>query len=390
MITSDRLLEHMEHCVKCGSCKATCPTYVLDTTEGMGARGRVMLVRALTREELEPTPLLAQRLYSCLLCGLCEPLCPVGVDVTGIVYHGLSQLDMHDPRGRMLRKLQREGFLHPKRTFGAGRALGPLLGPVAKKMGLVPFDIKLPGSSFRKKGMELRPEGEPVGRVAIFVGCAANYIYPQQGHALKDLLIALGYEVVVPEGEVCCGAPLRAMGMDSDAAELAKKNIEAFGALDADAVLSPCPTCTLAIKKHYPQIAGQAIENAMDPAEFLLGRVDHLRYKENPTGGAPEGVMYHEPCHLGAGLGAGGAPRAILDALGVEFTEPVNKTCCGLSQAGVYPEIADAQLDALSPEYADAGTLVTACPGCMAQLARRHGRVLHLLELLTPKANPGA
>ncbi len=381
----------MEHCVKCGSCKATCPTYVLDTTEGMGARGRVMLVRALVRGELEPAPLLAQRLYSCLLCGLCEPLCPVGVDVTGIIYHGLSQLDMHDPRGRMLRKIQREGFLHPGRTFRAGKILNPLLGPVAKKVGLVPFEIKLPKHSLKKALLKKKqgvfsPEGKALGRVAVFVGCATNYMYPRIGHALIETLVSLGYEVVLPEGEVCCGAPLRSMGMEEDAVELARANIEAFNSLEADAVLSACPTCTLAIKKHYPQIVGQAIENAMDPAEFLLGRIDHLRYKENPTGGALEGVMYHEPCHLAAGLGAGGAPRAILDALGVEFTEPVNKTCCGLSQAGVYPEIADAQLDGLSLEYADAGTLITACPGCMAQLARRHGNVLHLLELISPKA----
>ena len=384
----------MEHCVKCGSCKATCPTYVLDTTEGMGARGRVMLVRALVRGELEPAPLLAQRLYSCLLCGLCEPLCPVGVDVTGIVYHGLARLGAFDPRGSLVRKLQREGFLHPARTFSAGKILNPVLGPVAKKAGLVPFDIKLPKHPLKRKQSVFSPEGKVMGRVAVFVGCATNYMYPRIGRALIEILVSLGYEVVLPDGEVCCGAPLRSMGMQSDAQELARANIEAFNSLEAEAVLSPCPTCTLAIKKHYPQIAGQAIENAMDPAEFLLGRIDHLRYKGDPpggaTGGAPEVVMYHEPCHLGAGLGAGGAPRAILDALGVEFTEPVNKTCCGLSQAGVYPEISEAQLDGLSPEYADAGTLVTACPGCMAQLARRHGNVLHLLELLSPNANPGA
>ncbi len=383
----------MEHCVKCGSCKATCPTYVLDTTEGMGARGRVMLVRALVRGELEPTAFLAQRLFSCLLCGLCEPLCPVGVDVTGIVYHGLSQLDMHDPRGRMLRKIQREGFLHPGRTFTAGKILSPLLGPVAKKVGLVPsglvpFDIKLPKHPLKRKQSIFSPEGKVMGRVAVFVGCATNYMYPRIGQALIETLVSLGYEVVLPEGEVCCGAPLRSMGMEEDAVELAKRNIEAFGALEVEAVLSACPTCTLAIKKHYPQMVGQAIENAMDPAEFLLGRIDHLRLKKDLLEGAPppEVVMYHEPCHLAAGLGAGDAARAILEALGVEFTEPVNKTCCGLSQAGVYPEIADALLDGLYKEYERAGTLITACPGCMAQLARSHGRVLHLLELLSPKA----
>jgi len=402
MTTPDRLLEHMEHCIRCGSCKATCPTYAQDTTEGMGARGRVMLVRALVRGELEQAPLLAQRLYSCLLCGLCEPLCPMGVDVTGIVYHGLARLWAFDPRGSLMRKLQREGFLHPGRTFSAGRILNPVLGPIAKKAGivpagLVPFDIKLPNAPLKKSFLKktpnkkqksvFEPEGKAVGRVSVFAGCATNYIYPRIGHALIETLLSLGYEVVLPEGEVCCGAPLRAMGMEADAVELARANIEAFNSIEADAVLSPCPTCTLAIKKHYPGIVGQAIDNAMDPAEFLLKRAEHLNIDKYNLNGA---VMYHEPCHLGAGLGAGGAPRAILDALGVEFTEPVNKTCCGLSQAGVYPDISDAQLEGLSREYADAGTLITACPGCMAQLSRRHDNVRHILELLAPNASPGA
>ncbi len=370
----------MERCVRCGSCKATCPTYDQSVTEGMSARGRVMLVRALLKGELEHSKELAQRLYSCLLCGLCEPPCPVGVDVTGIVYLGLSELGGLDPRGRVLRNLTREGFLHPKRTFGVGKILNPLLGPVAKKVGIVPFDIKLPKTALRAGHMEFSPEGEPVGKVAIFVGCATNFIYPQQGQALIDILLKLGLEVVMPEGEVCCGAPLRSMGMEEDAVELARANIEAFNSIQADAVLSPCPTCTLAIKKHYPELVGDEIKNAMDPAEFLLGRADHLQDKGDAP---PQGVMYHEPCHLATGLGAGDPMRELLLALGIEFTEPTKKTCCGFSQAGVYPEVSDAQLDPLAKEYARAGTLITSCPGCIAQLSRRHGNVRHILELIS-------
>ncbi|HEB01723.1 MAG TPA: (Fe-S)-binding protein [Nitrospirae bacterium] len=375
-----RLKEHMERCVRCGSCKADCPTYGQEATEASSARGRVMLVRALIHGELERSELLARRLFSCLLCGLCEPLCPVGVDVTGIVYLGLSELGGLDPRGKVLRKLAREGFLHPQRAFRAGRALAPLLGPVAKKMGLVPFDIKIAKKPLRKEKMGLAPpEGKPVGRVAIFLGCATNFIYPHQGQALIDILLKLGYEVVIPEGEVCCGAPLRSMGMEEDAVELARANIEAFNSIAADAVLSPCPTCTLAIKKQYPALIGEAIENAMDPAEFLLGRADHLQYKGDPLGG----VMYHEPCHLAAGLGAGGFMRELLIALGIEFTEPANPTCCGFSQAGVYPEVSDSQLEGLFKEYKAASTLITSCPGCIAQLERRHKNVKHVLELIS-------
>ena len=94
--------------------------------------------------------------------------------------------------------------------------------------------------------------------------------------------------------------------------------------------------------------------------------------------------MYHEPCHLGAGLGAGGFMRDLLIALGVEFTEPANPTCCGFSQAGVYPEVSDSQLEGLFKEYQAASTLITSCPGCIAQLERRHKNVKHVLELIMP------
>ncbi len=76
--------------------------------------------------------------------------------------------------------------------------------------------------------------------------------------------------------------------------------------------------------------------------------------------------------------------RELLLALGIEFTEPNNKTCCGFSQAGVYPEVSGAQLDMLFREYSDAKTLITSCPGCIAQLERRHKNVKHVLELIKP------
>jgi Fe-S oxidoreductase len=184
------------------------------------------------------------------------------------------------------------------------------------------------------------------------------------------------------------------MGMEGDATKLAKANIEAFNSLEADAVLSPCPTCTLAIQKHFPALTGEAINNAMDPAEFLLKRADHLQYKEkNPidgaTGGATGGggFMYHEPCHLASGLGAGQDMKDLMTALGIEFTEPSKPNCCGFSQAGVYPEVSDAQLDPLAEEFQRAETLITSCPGCVAQLARKHQNVVHILELIKLKGS---
>jgi len=394
-----RLEEHMERCVRCSACKAECPTYAASHMEGVSARGRVMLVRALINGELKPTKTLAQRLYSCMLCGLCEPLCPVGVDITGIIYEGLRLTSSHDPRGTIKRRLAKEAFTNTERAFGLGKFLKPMLPLSPFKGALAPFDVTLPETTLRSEGMLYMPKNgsanespenesvgevsmEPKGRVAVFVGCAANYIYPHMGRALIKILNNMGYEVVLPEGEVCCGAPLRAMGMEDEAKELAAKNIEVFNELDVHAVLSPCPTCTLTIKKHYPELIGQGIEGAQDPLEFLASLIAQGT-EELPQVSVNGPVMYHEPCHLASGLGAGNKAREVMHAIGLKFTEPDKRICCGFGLQSVYPEDSEAQLERLEFfKEPDKGTLVTACPGCAAQLARSHGNVSHVLELI--------
>ncbi len=48
-------LASLSHCVRCGSCKAPCPTYDNDPSEGMGARGRLVLIRSLLAGDLKPS-----------------------------------------------------------------------------------------------------------------------------------------------------------------------------------------------------------------------------------------------------------------------------------------------------------------------------------------------
>ena len=81
-------IEAHERCVMCGKCKAVCPTYELALREPMGARGRVLVAKALEDGDLAPSDYLSDILNSCLLCGICESTCPAGVSVTEAVYHG--------------------------------------------------------------------------------------------------------------------------------------------------------------------------------------------------------------------------------------------------------------------------------------------------------------
>src|SRR3990172_6362531 len=85
------------------------------------------------------------------------------------------------------------------------------------------------------------------GRVAIFTGCSINFIFPNLGESLINVLQKFGYEVVLPKGETCCGNPLRSLGLEEEAVEQAKKNYRVFSRLKVEAVLSLCPTCTLTL-----------------------------------------------------------------------------------------------------------------------------------------------
>ncbi|HAK88702.1 MAG TPA: hypothetical protein DCP24_06510, partial [Nitrospiraceae bacterium] len=56
----------MTECVRCGSCKAVCPTYAEDASEGMSARGRVVLMEKFRCGELSPSKKLEDALFSCV------------------------------------------------------------------------------------------------------------------------------------------------------------------------------------------------------------------------------------------------------------------------------------------------------------------------------------
>lgn len=360
----------LSRCVRCGSCKALCPTYSQETVEPMTARGRLALLWGLERKALSPTALLNERLFSCALCGICEAACPTGMEITEAIYSARSALRASDSKRRYLRAAAGFALRRPALAFGAASFLRPLMPYILRKAG-VPFGLDIPDEPLRGRRRIFKGTKTSRGRVALFTGCSVNYIFPHLGKRLIEMLLTLGYEVVLPPAEVCCGAPLRALGLEDEAVELSKKNIEVFGRLHAETVLSLCPTCTLTLKRHYPALTGAGIENAMDASEFLSGRLDA---RSEVSRGA---VVYHDPCHLRYGLGVKEQPRRLLAERGYEVVEK-EPGCCGFSLSLTHEKLSAGLLEGFKAD----GTVVTACPGCMMQLRRRHKRVVHLIEAL--------
>lgn len=385
---SVKYLQELSKCVKCGSCKASCPTYGEDSTETMVARGRLALLWALSAGRIQPSPALNERIFSCTLCGACTGHCPPGVDIKEVMYHGRHLLKKTDRKRRHVRFFTHFWTRQPKLSFRLLHMSQHFLLPYLHRKGFLPFTPELPERQL-KDSSHVFTVAKKKGRVAVFTGCAVNFLYPSLGESLINVLHNTGYEVILPAGEVCCGAPLRTLGLEEQARGLAEKNTSIFNKLNIDAVLSLCPSCTQSLKIDYPKIIGQGVEKAMDISAFFMDALDFARLDPPYTR-----AIYHDPCHLKYGLGLLKEPRKVMTGMGTDLLPADGDRCCGF--AGVFcltnREISQGLLLKCASDYvaADADAIVTSCPGCIIQLSKevRNKPVVHLIEVLEEALMP--
>jgi glycolate oxidase iron-sulfur subunit len=377
-------LEDISKCVRCGGCKANCPTYDEGLTEAKGARGRLTLLRGLLTGQLSPSPSLRERIYDCLLCGACEKLCPLHVEITEAIRHGRRLLPASDRSERCIRFLMRFSMKRPNLSFKIAQMLQQTVSPYLFRKGIIPFSLSLPGVPLKDDQQVYKPE-KKLGRIALFTGCSTNYVFPYVGASLINVLVHLGYEVVLPKGEVCCGAPFSSLGMEEEATELAGKNFDVFGKLNAEAIISLCPTCVLSLKVRYPKLIGKELSNVMDISTFLSLKLDASQLSQVRSLGS---VTYHDPCHMIHSLGIAKEPRELIRGTGVNLIEAGQQSCCGFG--GVFSlchkDISRNLMDRSAGVYAGTGAdaVITSCPGCMLQLGTgmKNRPVLHIIELL--------
>jgi Fe-S oxidoreductase len=254
-------------------------------------------------------------------------------------------------------------------------------------------------ASFREKWEKIRPHvTRPQRRVALFAGCAQDFIYPEQLEAAVALLAAHNVDVDFPMGQSCCGMPLEVMGQRAVAAELADRNAKACDSSRYDAIVTLCASCASHIKRAYPLLSeagGDAFrarffsEKVMDFSSFVR---DVLGLGAEHFVNSGEKVCYHASCHLCRGLGVKDAPRALIAANATYVPTAEEELCCGFggSYSVKFPEVSAQLLEKKLELYAAAGAerLVVDCPGCVMQLrggAKKKGmplKVSHIAELL--------
>ncbi len=395
---SEHLQELTTHCIRCGFCLESCPTFVETGNELSSPRGRIYLVRSATEgklkwEDIRPS------LDSCLGCRACETACPSGVQYGQILEFARERISKDHPdkakeallgsttSPSMLRTQLGLGRLLPGKRIPA--ALSKLLSGEVSEV-----DRPVPQSEVRLPDLDSSSLPAVKGEVYLLEGCAMRVLFPRVHQATRRLLRRAGYTVhEVNQG--CCGSMHAHSGYLDAARQMAEALIHAMPG-DLPIVVNSAG-CGSTIKEYGHLLPNSEAATAfgarvVDASEFLHrnGFVTELR-KSN---GLSTKVTYHDACHLSHGQRITAQPRELLAAIpGIELVPLAESDmCCG--SAGIYnvlqPKMARSLLERKYANIAatEAAIVATGNPGChawIAQAAREHGRkvsVLHTMELL--------
>ncbi|MDR3090234.1 MAG: (Fe-S)-binding protein [Desulfobulbaceae bacterium] len=412
--------EVMRRCVKCGACQAKCPTYRLTRREGAVARGKVALALALVDKEISIENALLRDMDFCLMCGSCLTACPNNIPTPEIVAAARREISGQRGLSPLARGLSFITSSPRVLSLAAKIAANSAFARVAAE--------KIPAIS----GLRLRFPKEMAGRIlpeiprrnlfarlperlpgqagkaiiGFFAGCGLTYLYPHIGEMAARLLHRLGYSLIIPRNQGCCGIPALSCGDGATADALAARNAAAFAEFaEVDVIVTACASCFSGLRGYDGQCGGKTAEadfyrKVIEFSQFLareeLARLVALHQKSAGQATKARRVTWHDPCHLKShGLTA--PPRQILAALpGLKFREAEGANlCCGLGGSfslkhyAASQAIGAAKIEGLRASGAD--LVVTACPGCLAQLqdsisqAGLNMRAVHLAEIALPE-----
>jgi L-lactate dehydrogenase complex protein LldE len=249
-------------------------------------------------------------------------------------------------------------------------------------------------------------------RIALFVTCVNNALYPGTGRAVVSVLERLGHQVTFPQPQTCCGQLHLNAGYRPEGLALARSVLDTFA--DAECIVVPSASCASTMRHMWdvaaldeadPDLAGRARALAPRVHEFSELLTDVLGVTD--VGAVyPHRVTYHPTCHSLRGLRLGDRPRRLLEAVdGLELIElPAADECCGFG--GLFaiknPDTSTAMGTDKLEHVADTGAevLCAADNSCLTHLAGLAGaargtpsgriKVLHLAEILASGAGAPA
>jgi L-lactate dehydrogenase complex protein LldE len=176
-------------------------------------------------------------------------------------------------------------------------------------------------------------------RIALFVTCLGDTLYPAAGVATVRVLERLGHDVAFPEQQTCCGQMHVNSGYEDEALPLLSGFVRTFSAEGYDAVVTPSGSCAAMVREHYVRLAERLDNDALtaqvralvprvfELSEFLVGELG----VEDVGAYYPHRVTYHPTCHSLRLLHVGDAPlRLLRNVRGIDLVElDEAESCCG-------------------------------------------------------------
>ena len=340
-------------CIKCGKCIPVCTIHNVNADEVTSPRGFLDLLGAYQKGHLELDKNAKDIFESCFLCTNCVDVCPKSLPTDMVIEQVRN--DIRKKYGLAFFKRAFFYLLRHRTTMDILFKLGYAFQTCGFKirseldsmqprfsLPLIKKDRLLP-SMGKTSFLNSYPENISNGgsrKVAIFIGCLANYNYTEIGKSLLSILEHLEIDTMIPKKQLCCGAPAYFTGDFDTVDHNAKKNIEYFESFmdEVEAIIIPEATCSAMIKVDYEHFfhdqpewleRARKVKDKIFMATEWLEQYTHLATllasKENAT----TSVTYHDPCHARKMQGIYQEPRKLIaqNYTITEMSDP--NACCG-------------------------------------------------------------
>jgi FAD/FMN-containing dehydrogenase/Fe-S oxidoreductase len=338
-------------CVGVGKCRREeggmmCPSYRATHEEEHSTRGRAHLLWEMTQGEVIRdgwrSEEVKQSLDLCLACKGCKSECPVGVDVATYKAEFLSHYY--------------EGRVRPRSAYAFGnidlwarvasRAPGlvnlttqlPCLRDIAKLVAGIPKQRAIPAFApetfktwFHRRGRNARPNPE-ASPVLLWPDTFNNYFHPGTAKAAVEVLEAAGFQVIVPQVNLCCGRPLYDFGMLDRAQALLLQILDELSPeIEAGIpIVGLEPSCVAVFRDELLNLfPHDERAQALSRQTFLLSEFLEASAKNFPLPRLDRKALLHGHCHHKS-LMKMTAEEAVLHRLGVDFQSPA-PGCCGMA-----------------------------------------------------------
>ena len=351
--------EQIHRCFRCGYCKfpsdfteINCPSYSRFRFETYSTGGRLWLIWAWLKKEMEWSEHFAEIVFSCATCRNCVEHCPMRFSDDIVDWIVAARSDMVE-KGLMLPNVR--DFLNNISKHGN------------------------PWGTARSK-RDTWAEGirryEPGDEYLLYVGCVGSYEKRGQRMArtLAELLEKAGASFgILGFEEDCDGNEVYMLGEMGLFQELAKRNTQKFKELGVKKVVTLSPHAYNSMKNKYPRLDDF---EAFHYTQLLLELIQKGKIELSELNAK---VTYHDPCFLGRYNSVYDAPRQILKSIpGIKLKEMnrsrENSFCCGGGSGNFVLDLLGRSEENPSrnrvreAHETGADILVVACPSCMIML----------------------